>query len=118
MTKYLETLLKLEDILQGTAFDSIHFLGDFNADPTSSHAWQNLTNFIERNSLKCFDVEDLPLHSHTFVGYGNSPTGWLEHVVGGQVPVSQIHRIRILYELIVHDHLPMKFYLLKLITLM
>ena len=107
----METLSKLEDILDGTAFDSIYFVGDFNDDPTSGRAWQNLTDFIERNSLKCFDVEALPLDSHTFVGYSNSTTHWLDHVVGRQVPVSQIHKIRILYELIGSDHLPMEFYL-------
>ena len=111
LNKYLESLSKLEDILEGTAFDSTYFVGDFNADPTSGRAWRNLKNFIERNSLKCFDVEALPPGSHTFVGYGNSTTRWLDHVVGRQVPVSQIHKIRILYELIGSDHLPMEFYL-------
>ena len=111
LAKYLQTLSKLQDILEDIAFDSIYFVGDFNADPTSGRAWRNLSNFIERNSLKCFDVEALPPDSHTFVGYGNSTTRWLDHVVGRQGPVSQIHDIRILYELIGSDHLPMEFYL-------
>ena len=111
LNKCLKTLLNLEDILKGTAFDSMYFVGDFNADPTSGRAWRNLTNFIERNSLRCFDVEALPPGSHTLVGCSNSATRWLYHVVGGQVPVSQIIKIRILYGLIGSDHLPMEFYL-------
>ena len=110
LNKYLETLSKLEDILEGTAFDSIYFVSDFNADPTSGRAWRNLTTFIGKNSLKCFDVEALPPDSHTFVGYGSSTTRWLDRVVGRQAPVSQIHKNRTLYEVIGSDHLPMEFY--------
>ena len=74
LNRYLESLSKLEDILEAIAFDSIYYVGDFNADPTSGRAWRNLSNFVLRNSLKCFDVEALPSDSHTFVGYGNSAT--------------------------------------------
>ena len=54
LNKYLETLSKLEDILEGTAFDSIYFVSDFNADPTSGRACRNLTNFIERIFFEMF----------------------------------------------------------------
>ena len=109
LNKYLESLSKLEDILDNFAFNSVIYIGDFNADPSSGRAWGNLSTFMQRNDLKCFDVEVLPPDSITFVGYGNSATRWLDHVVGRLSPSSVIHRFKVLDEFIGSDHLPLEF---------
>ena len=109
LNKYLESLSKLENILAEVEFDSIYYAGDFNADPVSGRAWRNLSNFNERNGLMCLDAEVLPPDSFTFVGYGNSATRWLDHIIGRQASSTSIHDINVLYEMIGSDHLPVEF---------
>ena len=82
LNRYLQSLSALDDIVSDMPFDSIYFIGDFNADPHSGRAWNNLVNFVSRNSLKCFDVLSLPPDTFTFVGYGNSQSRWLDHIIG------------------------------------
>ena len=54
--QYLESLAKLEGYINDVKHDNIFLAGDFNADPFSGRAWRNLSDFMVRNSLKCFDV--------------------------------------------------------------
>ena len=61
LNDYLESLNELENVIGTMRFDSIFFIGDFNADPSSGRAWGNLMNFINRNSLRCFDVDEILL---------------------------------------------------------
>ena len=47
LNAYLSGLSELENIILSMKFDSIYFIGDFNADPFVGRAWGNLTNFRE-----------------------------------------------------------------------
>ena len=109
LNKYLQNLSVLEDILADMEFDAIYFIGDFNADPHSGRAWQNLSSFIMRNSLKCYDVELLNSDTCTFVGYGNSQSRWLDHIVGRNQNGARIVDINVLEDVIGSDHLPLQF---------
>ena len=42
LARYLESLSRLETILADFRFECIYFMGDFNADPYTGRAWQNL----------------------------------------------------------------------------
>ena len=84
LERYLQSLSCLEDILRDYNYDSIFFVGDFNADPLSGRAWRSLSRFMSENSLVCYDVLSLPADSHTFIGYGNSSCRWLDHI-GGKI---------------------------------
>ena len=112
LNKYLYSLSLLEDILRDMEFHSVYFVGDFNADPHSGRAWRNLSNFMMRNSLKCFDVDSLSPDTCTFVGYGNSQSRWLDHLIGKSFDGSIcIKNICILDEVNGSDHLPLQFFL-------
>ena len=108
LNKYLETLSVLQDFLDDFNYDSIYFIGDFNADPLSGRAWKNLTNFMNRNSLVCFDVDMLGADTITFTGYGNSSNRWLDHIVGKLHDDIKVNDIQILEEINGSDHLPLK----------
>ena len=109
LNKYLYNLSVLEDILSDMEYDSAYFIGDFNADPHSGRAWHNLSDFMGRNSLKCFDVESLGPDTCTFVGYGNSQSRWLDHIIGRNQNVSKIVNITVLEDITGSDHLPLQF---------
>ena len=82
LNDYLEALSQLDNVISSMKFDSIYFIGDFNADPKSGRAWRNLTPFIDRNDFKCFDIEMMDESSFAFISYGNAHTKWLDGVVG------------------------------------
>ena len=107
LNAYLEALSELEDILVSTKFDSVYFIGDFNADPYVGRAWGNLTSFMERNNLVCHDKEILQNDSFTFISYGNGYTKWLDHVVGRNSTNFKVSNAHILYDMIGSDHLPL-----------
>ena len=109
LEKYLQTLSSLESIIEDMDFDSIYFVGDFNADPISGRAWQNLSHFMVTNSLKCFDVETLPRETFTFLNYGNSVGRWLDHIVGRTHADIAIENINILHDVVGSDHRPVEF---------
>ena len=67
LADYLENLNKMENILRDFSFDSIFFIGDFNADPFLGRSWHNLKHFMQCNSLKCYDVDQLPDDTFTFI---------------------------------------------------
>ena len=64
---YLNYLSQLEHLITSFNFDSIYFLGDFNADPFNGRAWSNLYSFMSRNSLECFDFKLLDSSTFTFI---------------------------------------------------
>lgn len=108
LNRYLHTLSVFDDVISDMNFDCIYFIGDFNADPQSGRAWHNLSNFMSRNSLKCFDVHSLEIDSFTFIGYGNSQSRWLDHIVGKEHKNIEVTGIRILNDVNGSDHLPVE----------
>ena len=107
LNDYLETLSQLDNIVSSMRFDSIYFIGDFNADPRSGRAWGNLSLFMDRNDFKCYDVEMLEDSTFTFISYGDAHTRWLDHVVGRSDNGIHIHNPLVLYDMIGSDHLPL-----------
>ena len=104
LESYLEYLNQL-DLLISTPFESVFFIGDFNADPYTGRAWNNLSNFIHRNTLKCFDYDILEPNTFTFISFGNTYCKWLDHIVGRETNNISITAVRVLYEVIGSDHL-------------
>lgn len=107
LNQYLEALSNLEMIIESFKFNAIYFIGDFNADPFSGRAWNNLSDFMERNALNCFDKELLNDSSFTFVSYGNGGTRWLDHIVGRDSENVNVQKATIFYNMIGSDHLPL-----------
>ena len=87
-------------------FDCVYFMGDFNADPFSGRAWQNLSDFFNRNNLDCFDFNILERDTFTFCSYGNSHCKWLDHFIGRNCTATSITEIVVHHDLIGSDHLP------------
>ena len=52
---YLESLYKVESMLEDIDYDSVYLIGDFNADPMGGRVWSNLGNFSHRNDFTIFD---------------------------------------------------------------
>ena len=107
LAKYLESLNRLEAILTDFEYDSLYFIGDFNADPFTGRAWGNLKNFMERNSLICFDFNELGPDTFTFKSYSDSHCKWLDHVIGKNCEGIVVRDIEVFYELMGSDHLPL-----------
>lgn len=105
---YLETLSTLEDVIQDFNFDAVFLIGDFNADPLSGRAWRSLSTFMNDNSFSCFDVSMLPLDSFTFIGYGNSVSRWLDHIVGREDSMVKVKKVAVLNDIIGSDHFPLE----------
>ena len=82
LNDYLESLIRLEILIESLKFDSIFFIGDFNADHLCWRAFGNFKDFISRNDLRCFEVDILDEDTFTFLSYENSFTKWLYHVIG------------------------------------
>ena len=106
--QYLESLATIESYISELQYDSVFVVGDFNADPFSGRAWDNLSQFIQRNLFKCFDVDFLDENSCTFVGYGNSVSRWLDHVIGKEHGNVKVTGAKILYDIVGSDHLPLE----------
>ena len=104
---YLESLSQLGDIVTEMKYDSIYFVGDFNADPFSGRSWNNLKTFMYSNHLKCIDVDMLDEETFTFISYGNAYTKWLDHVVGRDSNCIRVNDVSVLYDKIGSDHLPL-----------
>ena len=104
--KYLENLMKLEDILSDYCFNSIYFIGDFNADPMHGRAWNALTEFMLRNNLTCFDVAMLDKNTITFTSYDNSHSKWLDHIIGRNCQLTIINNVKVHTDKLGSDHLP------------
>lgn len=108
LNRYLQTLSCFDDIISDMNFDCIYFIGDFNADPHSGRAWHNLSNFMSENSLKCFDVLSLHPDTCTFIGYGNSQSRWLDHIIGKDHNRVEVKGVSVLNDVIGSDHLPLQ----------
>lgn len=108
LSDYLEYLSELENLITRTRFDAVYIMGDFNADPYTGRAWSNLGDFSSRNNLKCFDFETLDSSTFTFISYGNTHCKWLDHVVGRDSDNVSVSSVRVLYEVIGSDHLPLE----------
>ena len=106
LTDYLENLNKMENILRDFSFDSIFFIGDFNADPFLGRSWHNLKNFMQCNSLKCYDVDQLPDDTFTFISYGESHCKWLDHIIGKNSSHVRVKDIKVYSDLTGSDHFP------------
>ena len=106
---YLNTLSKLHNIIIDKSFDSIYFIRDFIADPSSGRAWQNLYNFSTSNNLECFDFNMLEESTFTFLSYGTGSTRWLDHVIGRNGNYSHICNMKVLYGMVGSDHFPLVF---------
>ena len=109
LNDYLETLSQFDNIVSSMKFDSIYFIGDFNANPKSGRAWNNLSSFMDRNDFKCFDVDMLEESTFTFISYGDAHTGWLDHVVGRNSNATHVNNFEVLYDMVGSDHLPLVF---------
>ena len=107
LANYLDSLSKLEEILSDFNFDSVYMLGDFNADPFSGRAWHNLSEFMTRNCLRCFDYETLDSNTFTFMSYGNSFCKWLDHIIGKNGDGFEVRDIVVRHDLTGSDHLPL-----------
>ena len=108
LSDYLEYLSELENLITRTRFDTVYIIGDFNIDPYTGRAWSNLGDFSSRNNLKCFDFETLDSSTFTFISYGNTHCKWLDHVVGRDSDNVSVSSVRVLYEVIGSDHLPLE----------
>lgn len=109
LQRYLQTLSELGSLINNNNYDAIYFIGDFNADPHSGRAWRSLSSFMMENNLTCFDVAQLASDTCTFIGYGNSVSRWLDHVVGLQQDLITVNNINVLGDKIGSDHLPLGF---------
>ena len=107
LNDYLESLIRIEILIESLTFDSIFFIGDFNADPLYGRAFGNFKDFISKNDLICFDVDILDEDTFTFLSYGNSFTKWLDHVIGRICNNVDITNIKVLYDKLGSDHFPM-----------
>ena len=107
LNNYLESLCQLGNIISSTRFDSIFFMGDFNADPFSGRAWSNLSAFVSHNDLKCFDFEVLDKDTFTFMSYSGAHTKWLDHILGRDCNDITVSNVKVIYEKYGSDHLPL-----------
>ena len=107
LDEYLQGLHALEYVLINYDLNSVYILGDFNADPFMSRAWNHFNHFCEKNYLSCMDFKLMDSSSFTFILYNNSYCKWLDHIVGRNSKDVCVNDVKILYELVGSDHLPM-----------
>ena len=77
-------------MLDDIDYQSLFILGNFNADPHSGRAWNNLKDFINRNSLRCLDYEKLELNSYTHINYSTGHNKLFDHILGRIVPCTDV----------------------------
>ena len=57
LENYISMLNQLEYVLNEFDCENIFYCGDFNTDPyIGGRAWRNLSNFMLRNDLQCYDL--------------------------------------------------------------
>ena len=105
-------LNKLESILSDFDCENIFYCGDFNSDPyLGGRSWENLTNFMSRNDLHCFDKNLLSADTITHTNYGTFQCRWLDHVIGRSVEEIRVKNVDVLSHLVGSDHLPLVTYI-------
>ena len=104
---YLENLSIIEFLLEDIDYESIFLLGDFNADPFSGRAWDNLKDFFETHQLECFDFNNLRNSDYTYMSYSSGHTKWLDHIIGRTMNGVAVRSVEVLYDVIGSDHLPL-----------
>lgn len=104
---YMEAFQDIEDILTNYRFNNVFFIGDFNADPYIGRAWNNVVNFMKRNSLHCLDVDQLDDSTFTYIPYCGSYTKWLDHIICDSSDSVRINSCNVLYDRVGSDHLPL-----------
>ena len=93
--------------MSSTEFDSIFFIGDFNADPFTGRAWNNLSVFMYENNSRCLDFELLEKETFTFMSYGGAFTKWLDHIVGRNSNNIALNNVKVIHEKYGSDHFPL-----------
>ena len=58
--------------------------------------------------LVCYDFNQLPNNTFTYMGYGHSNCRWLDHIVGKNCISTEITYIEVFCDMIGSDHFPLK----------
>ena len=61
---------------------------------------------MQCNSLKCYDVDQLPDDTFTFISYGESHCKWLDHIIGKNSSHVRVKDIKAYFDLTDSDHFP------------
>ena len=107
LSSYLEQLNNIDFMLSEIDYDSVYLVGDFNADPVGGRSWNNLEEFMNRNSFTCFDAESLNSDTFTYISNSSGHQKWLDHIIGRSSNDIVINSMKVLTELIGSDHLPL-----------
>ena len=107
LNEYLNSLHKIQLVLDDIDCNSVYICGDFNADPFCGRAWSNLSDFMRNNYFTCFDVDILDESTFTHISFSHAYCKWLDHFIGRSYDNITIDHVRVLYDLIGSDHLPL-----------
>ena len=108
-TKYfLNCIGALQSIIEGISSGYICLLGDFNTDfDRNSDNTNNLTSFIDDQSLLLADRQFLPPDTYTFLSSSWNSTSWLDYFLTSSEVFDTIHDMSVLYDYICSDHKPL-----------
>ena len=108
LENYVSGLNQLECVLSEFECENIFYCGDFNTDPyIGGRSWRNLSNFMSRNDLQCYDMNLLNENTVTHTNYGTFQCRWLDHVIGRSVDEIRVTNVEVLSDLVGSDHLPL-----------
>ena len=109
LDKYLSYIAILDDILQNSDANGVILTGDFNADHFKNNRfWKELSNFILKYDLYHV-TSNFTQNDFTYLCPATNSTSFLDHIFCTKTMVNKISNVRIMYELGVFDHFPVKF---------
>lgn len=88
--------------------ESVFILGDFNADPHELF-FKELINYCDEQFLTCVDVDVLGMDSdnYSYISQVYGTCSWLDHCVVTQAAKQCVTDVRIKYDSMISDHLPL-----------
>ena len=109
--KYYAQLASLLSIINETPCTNIVITGDFNADILQNSLFGSiLVDTCHDNDLIIADKQLLPSTSHTYVSPAWGTASWLDHVVCSSDALECISDLKINYNFVKSDHLPVMFF--------
>lgn len=107
LTEFAECLGEISAIIESSEIESVYILGDFNAHPTELFS-NELISFCAEQTWCCADMLKLGMDSneYTFVSDAHGCRRWLDHCVVTQSAWETIKDIKVCYDIMWSDHLP------------
>ena len=106
--EYLDSIGVLTSLVDNAPTHHVCVVGDFNADIHKRRFGQHVAQLCTDKNLVFVDIERLPDSSFTYMSAAHNSTSWLDHVLCSHSTNILIDDVKIMYDYVLFDHIPMQ----------